>query len=65
VKPVFLVGIIGLVLGASWDGLCLWDLAHADQVRYLPAGPGDPSGPSRLLWTSSGLLTVSTTLRRG
>jgi Phospholipase_D-nuclease N-terminal len=36
VKPVFLVTIVGLVLGASWDGLCLWDLARADQVRYLP-----------------------------
>jgi len=37
VNPVSLVSIIiGLVLGASWDGLCLWDLAHADQVRYLP-----------------------------
>jgi hypothetical protein len=37
VNPVSLVSIIiGLALGASWDGLCLWDLAHADQVRYLP-----------------------------
>jgi hypothetical protein len=36
VKPVFLITIVVLVLGASWDGLCLRDLAHADQVRYLP-----------------------------
>jgi hypothetical protein len=35
VNPVFLVIIAGL-LGASWDGLCLWDLARADHVRYLP-----------------------------
>jgi hypothetical protein len=36
VRPVFLVTIVVLVLAVSWDGLCLWDLAHADQVRYLP-----------------------------
>lgn len=35
-RPVFLVTIVVLVLGATWDGLCLWDLAHADQVRHLP-----------------------------
>jgi hypothetical protein len=37
VRPVFLVIIIVvLALAVSWDGLCLWDLAHAERVRYLP-----------------------------
>jgi hypothetical protein len=35
VNPVLIV-IIVAAGGLGWDGWCLYDLARADQVRYLP-----------------------------